>query len=372
MKTWVRKTLSVGVLAAGALLFGSGIAHADTKQDSWDNNGIANGTQIVAPISETLNVAGIGVGILGEGNGAGAAWSHSTEGGKVKQNSGDNNGILNGTQIYLPIDLTNNVAGIGVGVLGEGNGQGAAVDTESARTESGKNKVKQDSSDNNGILNGTQVYLPIDVVNNIAGVGVGILGEGNGQGAAVSGHHTENGKQNKVTQDSSDNNGIANGTQVYAPIDLTNNIAGIGLGILGEGNGQGAAADGGHSTEGSEQDSSDNNGILNGTQIIAPIDVDNNICGIGVGILGEGNGQAVCATDVKGNGGDNGGDHDGDHDGDDDDVDGDNGTDDDYGDQPRSARGTATTEKSPLGSVTDVTDGVDGGGLVGGLLNNLR
>jgi hypothetical protein len=375
MKTWVRKTLSVGVLAAGALLFGSGIAHADTKQDSWDNNGIANGTQIVAPVSETLNLAGLGVGILGEGNGMGLATSgHSTEGGKVHQNSGDNNGILNGTQIYLPIDLTNNVAGIGVGVLGEGNGQGAAVDTESARVEHGNKKVKQDSSDNNGILNGTQVYLPIDVVNNVAGVGLGILGEGNGAGAAVSGHQTESGKAKKVSQDSSDNNGILNGTQVYAPIDVTNNVAGIGLGILGEGNGAGAAVDGGHSTEGADQASSDNNGILNGTQIIAPIDVDNNICGIGVGILGEGNGQAICATDVKGGGHDGG--HDGDDDGDggdDDDVDGDNGTDDDYGDEPRSARGTATTEQSPISDVTSVTDGVKGGGgLLGGLLGSLR
>jgi hypothetical protein len=375
MKTWVRKTLSVGVLAAGALLFGPGAAHADTGQHSWDNNGIANGTQIVAPISAVTNVTGIGVGILGEGTGSGAAFGGWTEHGEVKQNSSDNNGILNGTQIYLPVDLATNVAGVGVGALGEGTGSGVAASghsTESATTESGK--VKQNSSDNNGILNGTQIYLPIDAATNIAGVGLGILGEGTGSGAAVSGHSTESGK---VKQDSSDNNGIANGTQVYAPIDAVTNVAGVGLGILGEGTGSGAVVSGHSSTEGAAQDSSDNNGIANGTQVIAPINAVTNVCGIGVGVLGEGTGEALCVS-----GGTKGGDH-GDDDGDDnagddgdypddDDNAGDEGDDSDYGDAPRSAR-TAATEAGPVDSVTDVTQGVNSnGGLLGGLLGGLR
>jgi hypothetical protein len=371
MKTWVRKTLSVGVLAAGALLFGSGAAHADTGQHSWDNNGIANGTQVVAPINAVTNVTGIGVGILGEGTGSGAAVGGWTEHGTVKQNSSDNNGILNGTQIYLPVDLATNVAGVGVGVLGEGTGSGVAASghsTESATTESGK--VKQDSSDNNGILNGTQIYLPIDAATNIAGVGLGILGEGTGSGAAVSGRSTESGK---VKQDSSDNNGIANGTQVYAPVTAVTNVAGVGLGILGEGTGSGAVISGQPSTEGAEQASSDNNGIANGTQVIAPITAVTNVCGVGIGVLGEGTGEALCVS-----GGSNGGDHgdnDGDHgDGGDhpDDNAGDEGDDEDYGDAPRSAR-KAATEAGPVDSVTGVTQGVNSdGGLLGGLLGGLR
>jgi hypothetical protein len=55
MKTWVRKTLSIGVLAAGALLLAPGAAHADVRpesaavaehgwpgQDSGNNSGFLN------------------------------------------------------------------------------------------------------------------------------------------------------------------------------------------------------------------------------------------------------------------------------------------------------------------------------------------
>ena len=69
MKTWVHKTLSVGVLAAAALLFGpSGAAHADVWQGNGDNNGILNGTQLYAPISLPTNFCGNSLGLLGPAN----------------------------------------------------------------------------------------------------------------------------------------------------------------------------------------------------------------------------------------------------------------------------------------------------------------
>src|SRR3954462_6664791 len=73
MKTWVRKTLSVGILAAGALLFVPGAAHAGghgtgTAQVTGANNGILNGTQIAVPINVPINVCGNALGILGEAN----------------------------------------------------------------------------------------------------------------------------------------------------------------------------------------------------------------------------------------------------------------------------------------------------------------
>ena len=156
MKTWVRKTLSVGVLAAGALLLAPGAAQAGITQDTSDNNGILNGTQIAVPVAVPLNIVGNAIGVAGEANAAGAG-SNWTEGGKgTKQNSSDNNGIGNGTQAYLPIWAPVNVVGNAVGVLGEANAAGAATSgkTESARTESGHGAT-QDSSDNNGIGNGT-------------------------------------------------------------------------------------------------------------------------------------------------------------------------------------------------------------------------
>jgi ChpA-C len=122
MKTWVRKTLSVGVLAAGALLFAPGAAQADVDQNSSDNNGILNGTQLVAPISVPVNVVGNAIGVAGEANAAGAGANWVAESGRgVDQNSSDNNGILNGTQIAAPVDLPINVCGNALGILGEAN-----------------------------------------------------------------------------------------------------------------------------------------------------------------------------------------------------------------------------------------------------------
>src|SRR4029450_2337064 len=95
MKTWVRKTLSVGVLAAGALLLAPGAAHAGVSQDTSDNNGILNGTQLVAPVSVPVNIVGNAIGVAGEANAAGAGWNKGSWAESVKQTSKGNNGILN-------------------------------------------------------------------------------------------------------------------------------------------------------------------------------------------------------------------------------------------------------------------------------------
>jgi hypothetical protein len=228
MKTWVRKTLSVGVLAAGALLFAPGAAHADVSQDTSDNNGILNGTQIVAPFVMPVNIVGNSDAVLGHSNAAGLGVNWITEGGHshrrgVSQHSSDNNGILNGTQFYLPFDAPLNIVGNSDAVLGHSNAAGVGVNgrrTEGAHTTGGHH-VGQDTSDNNGILNGTQIYAPFSMPVNLAGNSDALL-LGHSNAAAVA--HNESGHGGGIGQDTSDNNGILNGTQIYEqtniPIDI--------------------------------------------------------------------------------------------------------------------------------------------------------
>jgi hypothetical protein len=125
MKSWVRKTLSVGVLAAGALLFAPGAAHADIHADTHDNNGILNGTQVYAPINLPVNLAGNAVGLLGEGNAAAQVVNESGHLPGAGLDSHDNNGIANGTQIALPINAPVNVCGNALGILGAAQAQAA-------------------------------------------------------------------------------------------------------------------------------------------------------------------------------------------------------------------------------------------------------
>ena len=416
MKTWVRKTLSVGVLAAGALLFAPGAAHADVSQDSSDNNGILNGLQLVAPVSVPLNIVGNAIGVAGEANaaGAGANW---TEGGRVSQDSSDNNGILNGAQAYLPVNVPVNIVGNSLAILGEANAAGAGVNgrkTESATvTENGwPNRhshgwPNQNSYDNNGILNGTQIYAPIDVPINLCGNALSLLGEANAQALCANGHghgHRRSAESGwAVSQDSSDNNGILNGAQFYAPISLPVNLAGNAVGVLGEGNAAAAATNESAHGHGFDQNSSDNNGIGNGLQVAAPISLPVNICGNALGILGEANASAACGNFVggghghghghgnghghghgnNGNGGANGGANGGD----DDDYLGGNGADDGdadggadgagYGSDSNSMGGRTAAKSATEGSAVDgLTQRMGGVGSVGlggiDLLNTLR
>jgi hypothetical protein len=355
MKTWVRKTLSVGVLAAGALLFAPGAAHADVSQDTSDNNGILNGTQFVAPFVMPLNVVGNSDALLGHSNAAGVGVNWITEGAHghghgdrrgVSQHSSDNNGIANGTQFYLPFDAPLNIVGNSDALLGHSNAAGVGVNGR--RTEG--HHVDQDSSDNNGILNGTQIYAPVNIPINICGNAFSLLGHANAHAACANGGRWQ---IEGVRQNSSGNNGIANGTQIYAPFSMPVNLAGNSDALLGHSNAAAVAHnESGHG--GIDQDSSDNNGILNGTQFAAPVNIPINVCGNALGILGEANAAAACSNggglgdDHHGHGqhggngghhghhGNNGGDNGGVNGGDNGGVNGDNGGDylGDNGDAP--------------------------------------
>lgn len=436
MKTWVRKTLSVGVLAAGALLFTSGVAHADdVDQRTWDNNGIGNGIQAAVPVNLGANVIGNAIGVAGEGNAAGSGGNWFESARSHKQTSTDNNGVLNGAQVLVPVQTGINVTGNAISALGEANAAGQSGNSfgggkhhrESAQLESkdrdrdrdrrGGNGPTQASWDNNGILNGLQVYIPIDLGANVCGNAVGILGEANAQsvcGNSFGGdRRRESGRSDDIRQISTDNNGIANGAQIAAPINTLINLSGNAISVAGESNAAAASRNTEKGGDDIQQVSTDNNGILNGAQVAVPVDLGLNLCGNSLGVLGEANAAANCGNDFggdrdrdrdRGNGGNNGGHHGGHHGGnnnggdnghDDDDRDyaGDNGNDDDdnggnnggaddddkpYGGgdsaRPMQKSAKSATEASPVAGLTDgLTKNNSVGGL-GGLeiLNALR
>jgi hypothetical protein len=320
MKTWVRKTLSVGVLAAGALLFAPGAAHADAHQSNGDNNGILNGTQLVTGVQVPVNIVGNSVGILGEANSFGTGVNR-VEGTHVGQFNGDNNGIANGTQAYLPISVPLNIAGNSVAVAGEADSAAAAAnDVHSRRAESahtteggwGGNGGGQFNRDNNGILNGTQIYAPISVPINACGNSIALLGGAYSQalcgndvfgGTRVHRIRRESGKVTESAwQSNGDNNGILNGTQLYAPISLPVNLSGNSVAALGSASSHAVSGNRIESAQGGwgDQSNGDNNGILNGTQIAAPISIPINACGNSLGILGGASSAAACGNDVFG------------------------------------------------------------------------
>jgi hypothetical protein len=396
MKTWVRKTLSVGVLAAGALLFSSTSAHAGggVWQDTQQNYGLGNGIQGAVPVNLGANACGNSASILGLSN-AQAACGNMFESGPHSQKSKKNYGALNGLQVLVPIDGGANVTGNAATVGGLANAAGASANhfggkgkQENAPVEKKDGNPTQQSSGNHGLLNGWQLYAPVNVGANVCGNSASVLGLSNAQAACwnVFGGPGKGKKESGVNQVTYDNYGALNALQIAAPINGMANVTGNAVSVAGLANASGASQN--HTENGGgdgvAQDSHGNVGALNGAQIAAPVDLGINLCGNSVGVLGAANSAAGCGNSFAGdsdghhpgdNGGDNGGDHDGDHepDGDTDgEFDPDAGTDNNYGDAPR-VTGDSAEKASPVQGVTDglKTNNAGVGGLTGGLLKTL-
>jgi len=252
-KRILRNASLVGAMAAGAVLMAGGAAQAAPDLTSAGNNGILNGNQAVVPIQIPINVCGNAVAVLGVagagcdgGASADQSWSH----GKKHHNGWKESGVLG--------DMT--------------------------------------SAGNQGIANGNQIQAPIQVpinaCGNAVGALIGVAGAGcdGGSTADISKHgkHHESGK---VTEDlalTAGNQGIGNGNQLIAPIQAPINVCGNAVavaGAAGAGCDGGAKADLGHNPT-PDMVTAGNSGILNGNQAFVPIQVPVDVSGNAVGVLG--------------------------------------------------------------------------------------
>ncbi len=70
VSTWIRKTVSVGVLVIGLIAASAGAANAADGMTSDGNSGLLSGNNISVPVNIGLNACGNGLGILGLGFGS--------------------------------------------------------------------------------------------------------------------------------------------------------------------------------------------------------------------------------------------------------------------------------------------------------------
>jgi hypothetical protein len=312
MKTWVRKTLSVGVLAAGALLFAPAAAQADSVQANAGDNNAQTGTRFVTVANVPVSPATESAPILGAGDarGAGKIVEHGgdfrdqgdqrdqgprDQGPKVFQLHGDSYGWLTGNQVYLPVTIPVNVVGNSI-LAAKADSKGFAFNNveesgEQRRGGGGDPQVVQVGGDSHGWLTGNQLYAPIDIPINACGNSILSIGVSSAGFCA-----------NRISKEES---GSVHNTELYAPTTMPELLSGRSAGTR--------SVAGNRVTESDPVDVAqahgNSGGLGSGNQIIIPIKAPINACGNSIGVL-LGASSAVCANEIRdvngaGNGDDN-------------------------------------------------------------------
>jgi hypothetical protein len=278
-------------------------AHADPALVSSDNIGILNGTQVLLPVQAPIDICGNAVGVLGTAaagceGGSAATLNPEWGWGHYQAVSSGNVGIGNGTQIIAPIQVPVDFCGKAVGVLGSayaGCQGGATATTGKGHGHKGKghgpncgcpkyteSTVTESLMPAEGLIDGLPAVgnLLGGLTNNSAGLPLvgDLLGglvsgaptagllphsesavlESESAGPVYGGHgggtikpkpqpkpqpkpcgcpggpgHGDHGHGSGPILSSTGNVGILNGTQVYAPIQIPVNVSGNAVGVLG-------------------------------------------------------------------------------------------------------------------------------------------
>jgi hypothetical protein len=333
MKTWVRRSLNVGVLGAGFLLVGGTVA-AQADQVSGPNAGIASGNQLSSVLQLPIDISGNAVSVLGFADassvgGAGAVNAESASVTEAGQVSGFNSGILSGNQVSSVVQVPISVCGNSIAVLGFADascvgGAGAVNGGGGSWGNGGGNGGAGGNGGNGGYGDSDDDWDYGDSDDDGYGGGSGGYSQGggrahyynehgNGRAGArgMGGGALSNGGADQVT---GYNAGLLTGNQVssviQAPIDVSGNaIALFGFASASSVGGAGAVNESASATE-AGQVSGFNTGILSGNQISSVIQVPVSVCGNSIAVLGFADASCVGgAGAVNGGGGwDNGGD----------------------------------------------------------------
>ncbi|MEU4692082.1 chaplin family protein [Actinoplanes sp. NPDC023714] len=284
-KTWVRKTLSIGVLAAGALLLApAAAAQADIDQTGFGNVGGFNGGQVAVPVAIPVNQVGNADSLLGISQGSGSGLNAIGGGHKgnrggwndgIAQQSVGNFGFGNGNQIAVPVAIPINQCGNATSLGGISYAAAActnAIGVDGRKSIVVKKSHKRESFGTDRNLLGNNAVG--NLAHNLAH-GTGAKGVQAGHGNLMPGH------------------GFIPGGTFVPGGHVVNGAGGFGnFGISGNRHG----GDWG----GIRQSSVGNFGLGNGNQYAAPITIPINVCGNSLSFLGTSYSSANCANVIGG------------------------------------------------------------------------
>lgn len=142
-------------------------------------DGIASGSQVVAPIAAPVTIDGNAIGLLGD---SAVTRGDSTSTGTTSPADGTTpttdgtDGTASGTQVAAPVTAPVNATGNAIGLLGDSTAtSGDAITAAGTTTPTAGDGILTGGSDS--VLGGTQLALPISAPITVGGNAVGLIGD---------------------------------------------------------------------------------------------------------------------------------------------------------------------------------------------------
>ncbi|WP_313357478.1 chaplin family protein, partial [Microbacterium sp.] len=263
MRTIVKHAMWGVLIAGGVSLLG---ATAASAAETNGDEGLLSGTQILAPVTAPIDIVGNAVSVLGS-----AAAGTSTDAAPAAPSSSSaattgEGGVASGTQALVDVVVPVTVSGNAVSVLGS-----SAAESDAAAPAPEPAPAAAATSGSDGILAGTQGLVSVTAPITVTGNSISVLGDS----AVTAGEGEASAPAEAPMTDAatSGDDGILGGTQVLAPITAPVTVTGNGISVLGESAVTQGPAGNSAPAEAPMTDAttSGDDGILGGTQVLAPI-----------------------------------------------------------------------------------------------------
>lgn len=281
MRAVVRRVLYAGLLAGGAVLGGAAAAHAD--------DGLLSGNGIDLSAVVPVQVCGIAVGdaaaTCGDASSTGAAGDAS--GGST---AGADDAVASGNDVDLAAVVPVQVCGVGVGVLGDAAASCGAASSEGSTQGSagGGGDGGTAPTGDDAVASGNDVDLGAALPVQVCGVSVGLLGDA---AASCDEASTSAGTGTGSSSPAGGDDALLSGNVVDLGAVAPVQVCGVGAGVLGDAAASCGEASTGGSTGPDEgtppTGGTPSDGTGSGNDFVAEAELPVQVCGIGVGLLGD-------------------------------------------------------------------------------------
>ncbi len=294
MRKFITRALWGTLLAGGLTLVGTSVAMA-AETDGED--GLLSGTQALIDVAVPVTVEGNGISILGDSSST--SDTDATPTAPAEETSASTSGAdgtASGTQALISVSVPVVVEDTAVSVVGDSSSETDAAATEPADTSPSEPSTSEAStSGEDGTASGTQAIVPVSVPVTLGGNAISVLGDSEsattGGSGSTGGGSTDGTADTTGTGGTTDGtDGILGGTQVIAPVDIPVEVGGNAISVLGDSESTtGASGSTGErgGTTGTDGTTGGSDGIGSGTQVIAPVGIPIGLGGNAVSVIGD-------------------------------------------------------------------------------------